>query len=297
MAYVKPVLIIGCGYVGKRVARRLLAKGRQVTAAVRSEERVSELESDGITTRQIDLDSGQGLDQLPLSGAQILHSAPPPATGETDPRTDRLLSVCRKHPPANIVYISTTGVYGDRGGDSVDELTEPAPLSDRGKRRRYAELALLAFMQETGVPVTIIRAPGIYGPGRLPIARINAAEPVVNEQEAGPGNRIHADDLASICVAAMEHGPAGRIYNAGDGDHRSMTAFVMTTAELAGLPKPPEISLAEAEKRLSPGMMSFIRESRVVRADRVLVELDLNLRYPRMEQGIQASLAEQADHK
>ena len=291
----RPVVIIGCGYVGKRVAQRLLSQGRQVTAAVRSQTRVFELESDGIATQPIDLDSGQGLDQLPLSGAQILHSAPPPAAGETDPRTDNLLSFCRKHPPANIVYISTTGVYGDRGGNSVDELTEPDPMSDRAKRRRYAELALLAFMQETGVPVTIIRAPGIYGPGRLPIARINASEPVVNEQESGPGNRIHADDLASICVAAMEHGPAGRIYNAGDGDHRSMTAFVMATADLAGLSRPPEISLAEAEKRLSPGMMSFIRESRVVRADRVLLELDLTLLYPRMELGIQASLAEEAN--
>lgn len=265
-----------------------------VMGVARSPERVEELWRHGITALRADLDTGEGLEDIPLAGAQVLHSVPPPNIGRVDPRTRHFVDLCRRSPPSRIVYISTTGVYGDHQGDFVDEHTPAAPATERAHRRFDAERALLEFLDETGVPVIILRAPGIYGPGRLPLARIQAGEPVIDASESGPGNRIHRDDLARLCVAALEHGVAGRVYNAGDGDHRSMTEFTLAVARAAGLPAPPSIPLAEAERRLSPAMMSFIRESRVVRADRALAELRLELLYPRMEDGIRASLEEEA---
>ncbi|MBK1671831.1 NAD(P)-dependent oxidoreductase [Ectothiorhodospira shaposhnikovii] len=291
----KPVLIMGCGYVGERVAHRLNHSGRRVTAVVRNPERAEYLRSQGIEALLADLDTGDRLEALPLAGALVLHSAPPPNEGIEDPRTGTLVELCRRLPPDNIVYISTTGVYGDQGGGQVDELTEPTPQTDRGRRRLDAERRLTALMQETGIPVVILRAPGIYGPGRLPIDRILKGEPVICPDEASPGNRIHADDLAALCVAALDHGAAGKIYNVGDGDHRSMTEFVHATADAAGLERPPSVSFAEAERLIPPGMMSYLRESRVVLCGRAPVELGVDLLYPRMEAGIKASLdAEQA---
>lgn len=286
----KTVLIMGCGYVGERVGHRMAHEGRRVIAVARSAERVETLKAMGFEALQADLDTGEGLDELPLAGCLVLHSVPPPNEGKVDPRTATFAELCRRQPPEKIVYISTTGVYGDQGGSQVDDLTEPAPMTDRGHRRLDAEKRLSQLMAEAGVPVVVLRAPGIYGPFRLPLARIRAGEPVICPEDSGPGNRIHADDLATLCTAALDHGPEGQVYNVGDSDHRSMTDFVYAVADAAGLPRPPCVSMAEAEKVLSPGMMSFLRESRVVVAGRGLVDLGVDLHYPRMEAGIRASL-------
>ena len=288
----KPVLIVGCGYVGERVARRLIDAGHRVTAVVRHPERAEYLQAQGIDTQLADLDTDANFEALPLTGALVLHSVPPPNEGTQDPRTANFVEWCRRLPPDNIVYISTTGVYGDQQGGQVDELTEPNPQTDRGRRRLDAEQRLTALMQETGIPVVILRAPGIYGPGRLPLDRILKGEPVICPEEASPGNRIHADDLASLCVAALDHGAGGKVYNVGDGDHRSMTEFVQATADAAGLERPPCVTFAQAEQVIPPGMMSYLRESRVVLCGRATVELGVDLRYPRMEAGIKASLEE-----
>ncbi|MBK1692040.1 NAD-dependent epimerase/dehydratase family protein [Ectothiorhodospira mobilis] len=289
-----PVVIMGCGYVGERLARTLQAGGRRVLAVVRSADHAGVLRTRGIETLQADLDTGEGLDQVPLMGALVLHSVPPPNQGQEDPRTQRLAAACRRNPPERIVYLSTTGVYGDRGGATVDDLTPTAPATDRAHRRLDAEGQLRALEGETGVPVVVLRVPGIYGPGRLPLAAIRAGQPLIRPEEAGPGNRIHVDDLVALCAAALDHGPSGETYNVGDGDHRSMTAFFQAVADAAGLPHPPCMGMAEAEGHLSPMMLSFLRESRTVQVARGLADLGVQLRYPRMEAGIRASLEEEA---
>ncbi|SFM45847.1 Nucleoside-diphosphate-sugar epimerase [Ectothiorhodospira mobilis] len=289
-----PVVIMGCGYVGERLARTLQAGGRRVLAVVRSAHRAEALRTRGIETLQADLDTGEGLDSIPLMGALVLHSVPPPSHGDRDPRTQGLAAACRRNPPERIVYLSTTGVYGDREGASVDDLTPPAPATDRARRRLDAEGQLRALEGETGVPVVVLRVPGIYGPGRLPLHAIRAKQPLIRPEEAGPGNRIHVDDLVALCAAALDHGPGGETYNVGDGDHRSMTAYFQAVADAAGLPHPPCMGMAEAEGHLSPMMLSFLRESRSVRSARVLTDLGVQLRYPRMEAGIRASLEEEA---
>lgn len=288
----KPVVIIGCGDVGLRAARLLVERGRPVLAVVRRAERADELGREGIPVHRANLDDAAQVAGIPLEGTTVIYLAQPPQPGVTDPRMGNFLAACADRPPERIVYVSTTGVYGDRRGGEVREDTPTRPQTDRAKRRMDAETQLRAFMAQHGTAVVILRVPGIYGPGRLPLERIRAGTPVICPEEAPPGNRIHADDLAQLCVAALDRGEPGDVFNVGDAEHASMTQFIYTVADLAGLPRPRCVPMAEADKHISPAMMSFIRESRIVRAERGLETLGVTLRYPTIEAGIRAALQE-----
>jgi len=185
-----------------------------------------------------------------------------------------------------VVYISTTGVYGDCGGAWVDESRPVNPLAPRAKRRWDAECAWQAWRKASGRELVILRVPGIYGPDRLPLERLRAGLPLVRESEAPYTNRIHADDLAEVCVAAMRRGHDGEVYNACDGHPGTMTDYFNRIADLAGLPRPPQIPLAEATERLSEGMLSYLRESRRLDNRKMREELGVTLRYPSLEQGL-----------
>jgi nucleoside-diphosphate-sugar epimerase len=184
------------------------------------------------------------------------------------------------------VYISTSAVYGDCGGDWIDEECPLNPKSDRGKRRMAAEQVLEDWSQRTGVPVIILRVPGIYGPGRLPVERVRQGVPVLIPEESPYSNRIHADDLAAACVAASRRGQSGRAYNISDGHPTTMTDYFWRIADLHGLPRPPAISLAEARSVLTPAMLSFLEESKRLINRRMLDELRVKLQYPDLAQGL-----------
>ena len=187
--------------------------------------------------------------------------------------------------------MSTTGVYGDAGGESVDEDRPPAPTTDRARARLDAERAVQDWAATAGCEWVILRVPGIYGPGRLSLERIRRGEPTIRRQEAGPGNRIHVDDLVRVCIAAAAAPRArNRIYNVGDGNHASTSEYFATVARLAGLTPPPEISREEARNRLSPMAWSFLGESRRVDTSRLDRELGVDLLYRDLEAGIRASL-------
>jgi nucleoside-diphosphate-sugar epimerase len=194
--------------------------------------------------------------------------------------------------PRCVVYLSTTGVYGDRGGGSVDETTIPCPTSERGRRRLDAEARLQDYAAASGTAVRILRVPGIYGPGRLPLERIASGAPVPRPGETGPGNRIHVDDLAETCRAAVDYDGDETLFNVGDGDDASMTEYFLKVAELAGLEAPPQLPLADLLARVSPMMRSFLTESRKVDVTRMRTVLGVEPRYPDMAVGIAASLAE-----
>ena len=190
------------------------------------------------------------------------------------------------------VYISTTGVYGDAAGARVDERSPLAPATDRARRRVAAEAAVTTWCHGLGTRCVILRVPGIYGPHRLPLERLQRAEPALREDEAGPGNRIHVDDLVAAIVAAVDRPAASGVYNVTDGDHSSTTAYLLQTATAAGLPPPPLVSRNDAADRIPAGMLSFLLESRRVDNRRLLEHLGLRLRYPTLSAGIAASLAE-----
>jgi nucleoside-diphosphate-sugar epimerase len=191
-----------------------------------------------------------------------------------------------------LVYVSTTGVYGDTGGATVDERSPLVPGNDRARRRVAAEAAATAWCAARGVRCVVLRVPGIYGPHRLPLERLERGEPAIRPEEAGPGNRIHVDDLVASIVAAIDQPAAQGAYNVTDGDHSSTTDYLQATALAAGLPAPALVSKAEAAARISPGMLAFLLESRRVDNRRLREDLGVRLTYPDMRGGIRASLAE-----
>jgi len=283
-------LIVGCGYVGQRLATRL-ADTYHVTATVRSPQRVAELETAGIKTAALDLDQvrDSAWFQNQAQPAAVFYLAPPPPHGESDIRLDRFLRLTTVAPLA-FIYISTTGVYGDTGGELVDESSPVNPMTDRARRRVSAEEMTRVWCTERGVRRVVLRVPGIYGPGRLPIERLQRGEPTLDPQDAGLTNRIHVDDLVEACTAAALAPQACGVYNITDGNATSSTAFLDRLAELAGLPSAPRISLDEAQLTLSPERLSYLNESRQVSNQRMLTHLRVKLRYGNLDDGLRHSL-------
>ncbi len=260
-----PIVVVGAGYVGKRLLRRL--DNSHNIALSRS--------------TSLNLDSDQALPVALPDSYCLLYTVPPSPATDNDTRLENLLGMLQRA-PRRFAYISTTGVYGDHQGASVNEQSALRAGTDRAKRRLAAESVLLNWSKKSGVALTILRTPGIYGPERLGIERIQNQDPLICESDAHPGNRIHVEDLVSCCIAALNDDTLPGIYNVGDGDHRSPTWFSKEVARQAGLATPPEISRSEAGK--------LGAESRVVDATRMHERLSVELRYANAEDGIQASL-------
>ncbi|MCP3175805.1 SDR family oxidoreductase [Desulfuromonas sp. KJ2020] len=287
------IVIIGCGDIGRRVARRALAQGQQVHGLVREEEKGQALAAAGIAPLVGHLDDPESLTGLPLAGAGLFYFAPPPGGGFSDPRVRNFLAaIAPGQGPAKIVYISTSGVYGDCGDKLVTEETPPNPQTSRARRRLDAENAFLAWGKEHRVPVVILRVTGIYGPGRLPVARLTEGHPLLREEECKPTNRIHAEDLARVCLAAMDKGEAGDIFNVCDGQGGTMTQYFLAVADLLSLPQPKQIPMAEARQVMAPLMISYLSESRRMDNRKMLEKLEIRLDYPTLAEGLQACLDE-----
>ena len=284
--------MIGCGYTGHRLLNLCRDEGRDFLGTVRSEASLATLRAAGAAVEILDLDAPGG--QLPrrwFEGRAAIYMAPPPDSGDRDTRLHNFLARLATRPTA-LVYLSTTAVYGDADGGRVDETTPPAPASGRGRRRLDAEQAVLAWSDASGTPARVLRVPGIYGPGRLPLDRLRRGAPVMRARDAGPGNRIHVDDLAAACLAAADYTGDLQVFNVGDGNHASMTDYFQSVARAAGLPPPPEVPRAELLAQVSPAMRGFLVESRRVDTRRMREELGFNPRYAALEDGIAACLAE-----
>jgi nucleoside-diphosphate-sugar epimerase len=281
------VLIVGCGDIGERVARLERSEGRAVAGLVRSEKSAQRLRSAGIQPITVDLDAPASINNLPVKDAVVYYFAPPPGKGVTDPRMDAVISLMTaSNLPKRIVLISTTGVYGDCHGEWVTEDRPPNPQVDRARRRLAAETTLQAWSEKSGVPIVILRVPGIYGPGYLPEERLRSGEPVLREDESPFSNRIHADDLAHVCVAAARHVHPSLLYNVSDGHPTTMTDFFFRVADMLGIPRPPAVTFEEARHRLGEGMLSYLAESKCIDNRRMREELGVELMYPDLTAGL-----------
>lgn len=285
------VLIIGCGDIGERVATLYREKCREksvlVTGVVRSAESVERLQQADIEAMQVDLVQTGNVVALPTKAATVFYLAPPPSVGETDSTIRRFLDAISKDSlPERLVLLSTTAVYGDCNGEWITEAHPANPQTARGRRRLDAEQAAREWSAKIRVPIVILRVGGIYGPGRLPIARIEKGLPILKEEASPFTNRIHQDDLAQICIAAAERGKAGEIYNVSDGQPSTMSRYFKDIAVAHGLPMPPEVSLEEAQKVMSAGMLSYLSESRRLDNSKMVEELGVLLGYPDLEAGL-----------
>jgi len=285
------VLLIGCGDVGLRVAGQLRGRVR-LLALTSSPDRVGALRAQGLAVLQGDLDEPASIARLAGLATRVVHLAPPPGEGAADPRTTALLRALRlRTSPASLVYGSTTGVYGDCGGDRISESHPVAPRTLRGQRRVDAEKAVRFFGRSATVRAGILRIPGIYAPDReggTPRERLQRGTPVLRSEDDVFTNHIHADDLARALVAALWRGRPQRVVNAVDDTELKMGDWFDLAADVYGLPRPPRVSREEARQALPPTLLSFMSESRRLGNDRLKRELRVRLRYATVREGLRA---------
>ncbi len=284
------LLIIGCGDVGQRVVR--VQRHVRVVALTSSPERVGALRAQGLTPVVGNLDEPASLQRLAGWATRVLHLAPPPLQGSTDPRTLALTRLLmRRSAPLSVVYGSTSGVYGDCAGAWVDESCAVNPITPRAQRRVDAESRVrhLGRLRSSAVRVSVLRIPGIYAPDReggTPRDRLLRGTPVLAREDDVFTNHIHADDLARACQLALWRGQPQRTYNVNDDSQLLMGDYFDMAAGLYGLPKPPRINRAHAQTELPAMQLSFMSESRRMVNTRMKRELRLQLRYPDTKSGL-----------
>jgi nucleoside-diphosphate-sugar epimerase len=279
------LLIVGCGDVALRMVPLLRGRFR-LYALTRSHARHAVLRAHGITPLSGDLDDAASLSRLAGLPHDVLHFAPPTNAGSHDARTANLIRVLRegRSLPQRLVYISTSGVYGDCGGALVEEHRPMNPQSDRARRRADAERQLRRWGRDSGVHIVVLRVPGIYAADRLPLERIRRGIPVLDGQDDPYTNHIHAEDLVRIVLAALSRGRRQRAYNAADGGWLRMGEYFDLVAQHFGLPRPPRVSREAAPAHIPATLISFMRESRRLGNRRLREELRYRLRYPSVEQ-------------
>ncbi len=291
------LLIVGLGDIARRALPALQAS-YQVVALVRRGGTQPRSAMRGIREVVGDLDDPASLVSLAGLAARVVHLAPPPDHGRIDTRTRNLIdalsggAMVAQGPrrPDRLVYISTTGVYGDCGGALIDESRPVNPVTDRAHRRVDAEAALLAWGAARGVAVSILRVPGIYASDRLPIERVRKGTPVLADDDDVFTNHIHADDLGRIVCAALDRGGAGEIYNATDDSDLKMGDWFDLIADRAGLPRPPRIARSVAGGAISPALLSFMSESRRIGNAKIKARLGIVLGYPTVHAGVPARI-------
>ena len=279
-----PVLLcFGYGYSARALARRLMAEGWAVIGTTRSEEKLESIRATG--AEAVPWPPRRCGPLLDLA-THLLVSAPPERGG------DPMLMHCAGALSARaeqfdwIGYLSTVGVYGDRGGDWVDETSECAPATERGQARLAAELDWLGYWHDTGLPAHIFRLAGIYGPGRGPFEKLRqgAARRIVKEGQVF--SRIHVEDIATVLQASMARPRPGAIYNVCDDEPAPPEVVIERAAKLLGVPVPPAVPFDEAD--LSPMARSFYAESKRVSNARIKKQLGVELAYPTYREGLEA---------
>jgi nucleoside-diphosphate-sugar epimerase len=271
------LLIFGCGDVGMRLLPLVRDRFR-VFAVTSSPERCALLREAGAIPIVADLDQPATLARLARLAHFVVHLAPPQSDGQRDQRSRNLAAILPDG--ATLVYISTTGVYGDCGGARIDETHPVAPRNARARRRVDAEQVLRGWARRAGGRLAILRAPGIYAADRLPLERLHKGTPALAASEDVFTNHIHADDLARLVARALFRARPLRVYNAVDDTDLTMGAYFDTVADAFGLPRPPRLPRAELQLQVSPMMLSFMSESRRLDNARIKAELGMRLAYP-----------------
>lgn len=276
----KRLLIIGCGDVARRAIPFLVRRYR-VFALVRNAAHCADLRALGVVPLLGDLDNRFSLSRIAGLADAVLHFAPPRDSGTRDMRTRRLLGILSRGTlPKRLVYISTSGVYGDCGGVLVNETYPLNAQTARALRRVDAETQIRAWASRNRVIASILRVPGIYAANRLPLSRLQQGTPCITDSEDSYTNHIHADDLARISVAALRNGSACRVYHASDDSQMKMGEYFDSVADAFGLQHPPRISRADARRLLPEPLLSFMNESRRLSNQRMKRELRVKLHYP-----------------
>ncbi len=286
------LLSLGHGYSARRLTPHLRARGWRVIGTTRDPAKAEAMRAEGAEPL---IWSDETLDDVraAIAGADLLLMSAAPNEAEGDPALARFGPDIAARAPAIrwAGYLSTTGVYGDRGGAWIDESAERRPSTRRGELRRQAEDAWMALHESRGLPLHIFRLAGIYGPGRGPFAKVRAG---TARRIVKPGqvfSRIHVDDIAATLLASIDRPDPGAAYNVCDDDPAPPEAVIEEAARLLGLPVPPAIPFEQAE--MTPMARSFYAESKRTSNRRIREELGVRLAYPDYRAGLAALLADE----
>ncbi|HEX7243513.1 MAG TPA: NAD-dependent epimerase/dehydratase family protein [Longimicrobiaceae bacterium] len=290
-------LVLGCGYVGLRLARLLAARGVEVVGTSRGTERAGEIAAAGARPAVADVLRPDTL--LPLVEWRphlVFDLVRPLPAGEDAYSVEGTRHVARAFaaaPPLALVYVSSTSVYGRREGEWTDEATPPSPSSPAGEARVAAEQAYLEAWERFGLPVRICRVPGIYGPGRTLRERLERGAYRRLDDEEHWISRIHVDDLAAALAAAAERGRPGETYLLCDDEPVTGAEYAELTADLLGLPLPAAVSREDIRHELSRSAFERRVGARRCSNRRMREELGVIPIYPSVREGIPAALREE----
>lgn len=283
------LLILGCGDVGMRLLP-LLKQHFRIFAVTSQPERHASLRAAGAIPITANLDHPHTLARLAGLAPYIVHLAPPRPEGESDSRSRNLIAILPDK--SRLVYVSTTGVYGDCAGALFDETRPVQPANPRARRRVAAEQLLRAWARRSQSVLAILRVPGIYAANRLPLARLQKGTPALLAADDVYSNHIHADDLAMLIKLALFRAAPGRVYHAVDDSALKMADYFDLVAGHFQLPPPPRLPRAALLTQISPVPLSFMSESRRLKNDRMKNELGASLRYPTVAQALLALAVE-----
>ena len=291
------VLIVGCGDIGLRIlpllrhslfeqSDRLSGNRCRIFALTSNSDRCELLRSAGATPIVGNLDEPASLAKLANIATRIIYLAPPASVGARDTRSRHLVALLSQ--PCHTVYISTSGVYGDCGGEFIDETRRVNPRNPRAVRRVDAEQVWRHWARRTKSVLTILRVPGIYSKDRLPIDRLKNGVPALLSEQDVYTNHIHAQDLARLIVTALFNGSSNRLYNAVDDTCIKMGDYFDLVADHFHLPRPPRLPREQLEKQVSPMMLSFMSESRRMSNARIKQEWGFRFLYPQVTDGFKS---------
>ncbi len=297
----RAAVILGCGFTGMVLARVLREAGVLVRGTTRSPDSAAALAALGVEPRVLDTYRPETLAGIAAGMDAVFDLIPPRplhARGEperfADPTAD-LIRACEGEGIRKFVYLGSTAIYGAVDAEWVDEDTPVHPASPRARARLEAEQSLLRAHEERGFPAVIVRAPGIYGPGRTLAHRIRRGTYRIPGGGQNYVNRIHVEDLARVILAAAERGREGAVYLAGDDCPERARVVADFCAALVGKPPPRSIDPAEAARTMGESDLAMTQGSKRLRNTRIKEELGARLRYPSYREGIPAALAREDD--
>lgn len=281
---VKKILVLGYGYVARRLAARAAAGGWAVSGTIRGADKAAALEKEGVTPI---LWTAAGVDPAAIKRADaILISTPPDANGCPALAAARDALIARARPASWIGYLSSNGVYGDHGGAWVDETSALVATSPRAKSRIAAEQSWRALARATGSPLVVFRLPGIYGPERSALDTVREGRAARIVKEGQVFNRAHVDDIAAVLHASLENPSAGDLFNVADDQPAPPQDVIEYACRLLGVPPPPLIAIEDAN--LSEMAKSFYADNKRVSNARMKERLLPALFFPTYREGLSA---------
>lgn len=287
------IILAGSGYLGNYLIDILLKNGSHQEIVELSRTRRKRQKHITVLSRDFD---DKTIDLDCAKSGEIIYMAPPNKDGKKDIRISNFITNIKKFNIKKIVYISTSGVYGNCNGSLVDEEHKTNPLTDRAIRRMDAEQQLTKHCETRKIKLIILRTPGIYGKDRLPIERIKNGEPVIRKEESRVTNLIHVEDLARVVLSAVNSDKLKmmEIINVSDGNAVTSTEFYETVCEVMGVKIQNYITYEDAKKVYTSKRLSFLSESRTLNTEKMFRLMPGCIKYKDLREGVRASISSQA---